>query len=60
MRNSDSIAVRLRPDIRGALEQIAGPGGLSRAVREALAEYVQRNRKANTQQGQQTPAERRL
>jgi len=49
MRQSDTIAVRIAPNIRGALEQIGGPGGLSRIVREALAEYVQRNRKAEQQ-----------
>ena len=45
MRQSDFIGVRITPNIRGALEQIGGPGGISRAVRAALAEYVQRNRK---------------
>ncbi|MDP2359061.1 MAG: hypothetical protein Q8M31_23790 [Beijerinckiaceae bacterium] len=43
MRQSDFIGVRITPAIRAALEQIGGPGGISRAARAALAEYVQRN-----------------
>lgn len=45
MRQSDYFAIRCTPDIRSAVQEIAGPGGFSRAVRSALCEWIERNRK---------------
>jgi hypothetical protein len=46
-RMNENIVFRCTPDLRIALESVVGGKPLSTAIREAVAEYVERHRRAD-------------
>lgn len=44
-RMNENLVFRCPPDLRVAIEAVAGPRGVSNAIRSAVTEYVERRRK---------------